>query len=242
MKITINIFTYIFYIILILSGYINYLIIYLFIMFFHELGHIITIRIFKYKIKEIVILPSGGIIKTNISININSIKQFIISISGILFQLILFLIIKDNGSYLYTIFYKLNISIIIFNIIPLYPLDGYKILLSVIEYFYKYKIIIYISYIISIIFLIIMFISTKNLFIFIFLYILNIKYILNHKYYYNKFILERYLYNINHKRIKVVGSINDFYKCFDNTMIINKNIIREREILTNTYKSIDKMS
>ncbi|MBO5475723.1 MAG: hypothetical protein J5982_04405 [Bacilli bacterium] len=241
MKITISIFTYIFYIILILSGYINYLIIYLFIMSFHELGHIISIKLFKYIIEEIVILPCGGIIKTNISININSIKQFIISVSGILFQLILLLIIKNNGSYLYSIFYKLNISIIIFNLTPIYPLDGYKILLSIMEYFYKYKIIIKISYIISIISLLFVFVSTKNIFIFIFLYIINVKYILNHKYYYNKFILERYLNSTKHHRIKIVDGICDFYKCFNNIMIVNGKIVKEREILENTYKSIDKI-
>ncbi len=242
MKITISIFTYIFYLILILSGYINYLVIYLFIMFFHELGHIVAIKLLKMKIQEIVILPCGGIIKTDILININSLKQLLISISGILFQLLLFLIIKDNGSYLYSIFYKLNLSIMLFNMIPLYPLDGYKILLSIMEYFYKYRVIIYISYIFSVVSLFLLLWSTKNIFIFVFLYILNIKYILNHKYYYNKFILERYIYGINYKRVKYVSSINDFFKCFNNSMIKNGNIVLEREILENMYKSIDKMT
>lgn len=240
MKISINIFTYLFYILLILSGYINYLVVFLGIMLVHELGHILFIYLFKYKINKINIYPSGAIISTNININIHPVKQLIISLGGILFQLLLFLIIRDNFTYTYQIFYKLNIMLIIFNLVPIYPLDGYKIFLSLIEYIYKYRIIIWLTYIVSVVSLIIFFYFTKNLYIFIFLYIVNIKNIMNYKFYYQKFLLERHLYKIKYKKEKIVNSIRDFYKCRSNYIFSNKTLISEDNIYQYLYKSIDK--
>lgn len=240
MKISINILTYIFYLILILSGYINYLLIYIGILIFHELGHILFLFLFKYKISKINIYPTGSIIETNITININSFHQLIISSGGILFQIILFFIIKDNNTYTYDIFYSINKMLIIFNLIPIYPLDGYKILLSLMESLYKYRIIIFISYIISLVSNLIYFSLSKNIIIFVFLYIINIKNIMNFKYYYQKFLLERYLYKIRHKKNKNVKNTNDFYKNYNNYIIINKSFLNEDNIYKYLYKAIDK--
>lgn len=240
MKISINIFTYVFYILLILSGYINYLVIFLGIMIAHELGHIFFIYLFKYKIKKINIYPSGAIISTNININIHPVKQLIISLGGILSQLLLYLIIPNNFTYTYQIFLNLNTMLIIFNLIPIYPLDGHKIFLSLIEYTYKYRIVVWISYSISLISLLIYFIITKNIYIFIFLYIINIKNIMNFQYYYQKFLLERYLYKIKYSKDQLVSNINDFYKCRNNCLFVNKNLISEAYIYQYLYKSIDK--
>jgi stage IV sporulation protein FB len=225
MKITFNISSYIFYIILILSGYINYLIIYLIIIFIHELGHIITIKLLKYNINKIIIYPYGGVIITNININISSNKLFSISISGILFQIILMLLLPISTSYNYNIFINLNINLILFNLLPIYPLDGYKILLSIIERTYKYKIILIISYIISIIFIIILSITTKSIFILVVLIIINYKYIKNHIFIFNKFLLERYLYPNKYKYNKVVKDIYSMYKNRNN--IINNKTEKE---------------
>ena len=169
----INISTYIFYLLFILSGLFNYLLIYLFIIFIHEIGHIIMIKILKYKIESIILYPTGCIINTNIKINIKSNHLFLISIAGILNQIILFILIKNNYTYNYAVFYKLNMSLLIFNLLPIYPLDGYKIYLSIFERFISYKLIIKISYIISMLFIFILFYLTKNIYIFVLIYILN---------------------------------------------------------------------
>ena len=230
MKITFNISFLIYSIILILSGYINYLIIYLLIMFVHELGHIIVIKLLKYKINKIIILPFGGIIETNINLNIKSTHLFLISISGILMQLLLFLIIKNNYTYTYQIFYNLNLSLIIYNLLPIIPNDGSKILLSINESIFKYRITNIISIIISFIFIYIFYIKTQNTVIFIVLFIINIKNILNYKYIYNKFLLERYLYKHKYKTNKYIKNIKDIYKCSNNYIIYDK-IIHEEEIV-----------
>ena len=159
----INIFFYIFAIILIFSGYINYFLIFLFIMFIHELGHIIAIKILGYKIEKIDIYPCGGVISTNILINIPSIHMFIISISGVLAQFLLFILIPNNYSYNYEIFVLLNKSLITFNLLPIFPLDGFKIYLAIYENLMPYRLAVILSDIISFIALFIMFIYTKSI-------------------------------------------------------------------------------
>ncbi|MCH5166429.1 MAG: site-2 protease family protein [Erysipelotrichales bacterium] len=232
----IHITTYIFYILLILSGYINYLFIFLIIIVTHELGHIFTIYLCKLRINEIIIYPFGGVIKTNINYNINSNKLLFISISGVLFQTLLFLIIKDNSSYTYQIFESLNLSIIIFNLIPIYPSDGNKILVSILERIQRYKNTLYITNIISFIFLFIVFILRKNIFIFIVLYYLNINYFSLTKYIFNKFLLERYLYDKKYKKNKYINTVNHIYKCRNNCIKCDNIYIEEKKYFQNKFE------
>ena len=56
MKISFNMLTLVFYILLILSGYINYLVIFLSIMFMHEIGHVIMIKT-QFKMQKVLINP-----------------------------------------------------------------------------------------------------------------------------------------------------------------------------------------
>lgn len=237
MKISFNILTYLFYILLILSGYINYLVIFLLIMFFHELGHILMIRILKYKIDSITILPTGGIIKTNINLNIKSIHLFLISISGILMQLILLYIVPYSSNYNYSIFCKLNISLIIFNLLPVNPLDGHKIFTSCIECFIKYRKVINISYIVSFIFTFILFFYSKNVIIFAYIYLLNVKNVLYKDYIFNKFLLERHLYSFVYKKDKYINKIFDIYKNRNNYIYVNGEYIEEYKVLDKYFGS-----
>lgn len=219
--------------VLIASGYINYLVIYLIILFFHELGHIITIKLFRYKITKITLYPYGGVIETNINLNIKSSHLFLISISGIIVQSLL-LLIPFAYTYNYAIFKTLNISLICYNLLPIIPLDGYKVLLSINENIFKYRITYLISLIVSFLFLLIFFIITRNIIIFCILYFYNIAHILNYKYIYNKFLLERYLYKCNYPNKIIVNNLNDIYKCRKN-IIKCDNIYREEELLLSKY-------
>ena len=219
--------------ILILSGYINYLICYILIMFFHELGHIITIKLLKYKITSITIFPGGGIISTNIEYNINSLHLFLISISGITMQILLYLLMPNTFIY-YDIFINLNTSLIIFNLLPIIPNDGYKIIISILEQFFSYKITNYIVLMISLISLFILLITTKNILIFTILYMINTKQFILQKHILNKFLLERYLHKKKYKKNKKIKNIKQIHKCRNNYMICDK-IITEEEVLLDKY-------
>lgn len=210
----IHISSLIFYSILIVSGYINYLLLYLIIIIAHELGHIIMLSILKLKIISVDIYPFGGVITTNINYNINSNHFFLISISGILLQVPLFFLLKDIPDY--EVFKTINLSIIIFNSIPIIPSDGSKIVISFLERFIPYRKTLIITNIISLISLIIVFLLSKNLLFFLILYYINIKSISNFQYIFNKFKLERYLYKFNYKKKIYIEREKDYHKCRDN--------------------------
>ena len=145
------------------------------------------------------------------------------------------IIIPSSSSYNYIIFNKINISLIIFNLIPINPLDGYKIFISIVERFLKYKYVIYLSYIISFIFIFILFFYSKNIIIFVFLYILNVKNVLYINYLYNKFLLERHLYSYVYKKDKYVSDLFNIYKNRNNYIKKGHEYIEEYVALNNYF-------
>lgn len=155
MKITykINNLTYLYLLLALLSGLFKQTIVILFIMIIHEIGHIILIYYFKYQINQIEIYPYGFIMKINKPINIPIHQDILISINGIVFQIILGLIINityKNSTYL-AIFNIYNSFIMILNILPIYPLDGYQLINHILNYIFPYYYSLKISSIISLI-------------------------------------------------------------------------------------------
>ena len=78
-----NSLTLYFLLISLLSGYIKYSLYSLFIVLFHELGHIFIIKLLGYKISMIEIFPFGGICKINKKLNDSIIKDILIALFGI---------------------------------------------------------------------------------------------------------------------------------------------------------------
>lgn len=201
-KFNINIFTYIFFIICLFSGYIKNILIIFFICLFHELGHILFIKLFKYKIIKVDLYPFGGYIKIDKLINTSINKDIIISMGGILFQFILFLVIDNK----YILFNYYNNIIMIFNLLPIIPLDGNRILNLLLEKKFSYSMSYKLNIVISSIFLLLFIIynylySIDNYIIIGFLLFKLLEYLKYYKYYYNKFLLERYIYNIEYSFI-----------------------------------------
>ena len=135
------------FLILILFYFTNQIEIYTLIMIFaiiHELSHLFAGLVLKMKIKQITLMPVGLSIEFKIpyeDLNIKilksnklELKKILIAIAGPLINIIiifmsLFLKIKLELKYL--IIYS-NLLIAVFNLLPLYPLDGGRILKSVI--------------------------------------------------------------------------------------------------------------
>lgn len=219
--------------ILFICGYIKIGIYILFIVTFHELGHILVCLIFKYKIISITIYPFGGITKIQKDINTSTNKEIILSLAGIFMQILLIPIFKDIT------FSKLNISILIFNLLPIIPLDGSILLKSLLNKIYSFKRTYTIYIIISIIFVIIYTIfnykySINNyLIISIFIYRIY-KEIKDYKYIYNKFLLERYLKKYKFKYISTKEGDLDILK------IDTYQYFREENIILSEYKKLQE--
>ena len=112
--------------------------------FLHELGHLFAGIILKMKVKKISIMPAGFSIefaltendynKKVLNSNIFEIKKIIIASAGPLINLIImsvFIICGKNSEIAKNIIYS-NFLIAIFNLFPIYPLDGGRILKSII--------------------------------------------------------------------------------------------------------------
>lgn len=88
----------------------------------HELAHIITSLILRVDVKEVTLLPVG--VNAKYESNIGPSKELFISMVGPLASFIFSAILKDKT------FSLMNICIGIFNLIPIYPMDGGRILRS----------------------------------------------------------------------------------------------------------------
>ena len=183
----------------------------------------------------------GALIKFDSNLNKPLKEEFIVSIMGVIFQTIF--IYFFNNEYL-VISYKI---ILIFNLIPIYPLDGAKIvnlLLNVVTNFKtSYFSSLVISYIIAILFLIIGIIKSSFFFILAFVPLLiNVISLLNdRKDVYMKFLLERYLYNFKFKRHKYIKDVNKMKRDYKHYFVINKRIIEEKTYLNNYFEKVKRI-
>ena len=210
--IKIDISTYLIILLYLISGCFKEVLVLYLIIIIHELGHLFFLKIYNKKVLEIKIYPFGGITKYNSLINHNIKEEFLISVAGILNQLLLIIIynILFNfnliNNYTYLLFNKLNISLLIFNLLPIIGLDGEKIIHLLLELFIPFVKVNNISIIISLITLIVFIINSIALkiniiFVLSFLLYKIIYFIKNKKYLENKFFLERYLYDIPYRKI-----------------------------------------
>lgn len=210
----------------------------------HELGHFISAKVLGVSVYQICIYPFGGISKVDSRINIPLKKELIILIAGPLMQILgyklLYLFMHNQLELnLFTIY---NYSILVFNLLPIYPLDGGKILNNLLSYKFSYlksiNITIKISFIIIIALFILSFIISTNLnIILMFSFLLyKIKEVRDNKNaYFNKMLLERYLYKIRFPRIRIVSNEKDFKRDYRHLIKHQNRYYSEREYLSKRF-------
>lgn len=149
MNIKLDLKFFLFAIIFAFFGKIKIYLLFLVFALIHELGHIIFGLILGFKPKRLQIMPIGFSIYFSINIddynrkilNLNklTLKKLIVYIGGPLTNLLIFLIIlllNIDFNYRNEIAY-INIIIGIFNLLPIYPLDGSRILENMLKLFFK---------------------------------------------------------------------------------------------------------
>lgn len=133
----------------------------------HELGHLLMGLILGFKTEEIKLSPVGLQVKFKISseeynIKINKgnslcIKRAIIALSGPITNLVIAVIViilekiitNLQNTYIYQILIYSNFLIAMFNLIPIYPMDGGRVLNEIIKLFWGNKVAYKITYIVS---------------------------------------------------------------------------------------------
>ena len=167
------------------------------IIIIHELGHFMTAKILGINVKYIYIYPLGGISKFNMLLNDYIWKELLILLAGPLTQNIAYIILINIFNRDREVILIYHLSILIFNLLPIIPLDGSKainILLNKIFPFKKSHLLtIYISYTIILVLIILSIKNITLIFMISILLIILIKEHKNHKLIFNMFLIERYI-------------------------------------------------
>ena len=231
----------------VLTGYYMNLIVFTTLIIFHELGHYTLAKIQNFNVKKIIIYPYGGLTKIEDLINKDTNQELLIAISGIIFQLIFYVLIIFSyhhnfiREYTYILYQEYNKQLVLFNLLPIHPLDGSKILNLLLNKILPYNTSNKLTIIFSIIVLIIL--LSTNIYNNNYSYTMIIGILLNYiyKFYkslnhlYNKFLLERFLYKITYQKKKIIKNPKKMYK--NNTHIIKKGkkYQKEQEFLINMF-------
>ena len=126
-------------------GYVENATISFLLVFLHEWGHTFVAYLFGYHIEYIEIFPFGGVAKITESIGVDPWQEIIIAAAGpftsfmlalIGYQLSFFLSAEND---LIAFFIMANLVIGFFNLLPIIPLDGGRILRAYLAYFVGFK-------------------------------------------------------------------------------------------------------
>ena len=234
------------------TGYIKNIILIYVIVFFHELGHIFIIKLLGYKIIRVDIYPSGGITRIDKKINTKLSHDILIASFGLVFQILLtflftfFASLSYIRSSTYEMFLTYNTTIFVFNLLPIIPLDGYKLLRCIWEILFPYKKAFQISFVVSLISVLLFLtyhqiFSLNNYLIVTFLIYKMITEFKNFKYQNERFLLERYLHDFPYHKIKNEKKLDlallkkDTYHYFKK----DHTYVSEKRVLKNKYRRND---
>lgn len=246
-KIKIDNVTYLLLFLALLSGYIKRSFIILSIVLVHELGHVFFFWMFNIDVESIVIHPFGGVTKVNKRIHERIYKDVLISLGGVFFQVLLyflFVLLYKSGFIVKStidIFIQYNTGIMLFNLLPIVPLDGNKLLLAISSKFVSYKKCLIMQLVVggSALFMFLFFVvdsGMNDIVIFIFLVVKLIELFKENKYILNKFYLERVLYSNYYDGIINGGNIegmrvNKYYFFKENGRYVRE----EKYLLKNRF-------
>ena len=232
---------YLFILIAVLSGaFINSFIIFTLIII-HELGHFIFAKKLNVEVDKIYIYPLGGISKFNLELNAKPIIEFVILIMGPLFQCISYKILIMILPNYHGIITEYHHQILMFNLLPIYPLDGGKLLNIILSLKLPYKRCLYLSVLISYITIFLIVVSRKQLKLNIIIMIILLLYKVGKEkqkiiLLYEKFLLERTFKNYKFNKLKIINSRNDFYKNYRHIIKENNKYYYENDYLLKKIK------
>lgn len=166
--------------------------------------------------------------KFKMSLNISLTEEFFVLIMGPVFQCLAYLILAivlKNYIHLINLYHY---SILIFNLLPIYPLDGGKLMNIILCNKLSFKNSLTMSILVSyVVIILLLFLNIKNVYLNLIITVVFLLYKVTREYnqinfIYNKFLLERYLNKYNFKKSKIINNYNNFHRN-------KKHLIKERD-------------
>lgn len=137
-----------FFVVIILAfihGFLYEVVVLFTIVIIHELGHACTALSFGWRLKKIELLPFGGVAEVDEHGNRSIKEEALVIVAGPLMNVIMIIVgflflqagvISSSFAYL---FIEYNVIILLFNLLPIWPLDGGKLLQLVCSLVLPYK-------------------------------------------------------------------------------------------------------
>ncbi len=231
----------------VLTGYYLNLIVFTLLVVVHELGHFWCARLLGIKVCQVVIYPYGGKTVLEDYLNRDIHQELLVASSGVIMQFFFYLIvcfvfhqgfIREYTMDLFTLY---NGQIIFFNLFPIYPLDGGKILNLVLCRFFPYRkantltVILSFLTIIGIVGVHIYQYNYSNLMVFGVLFYYLYSFYQKRGYFYHRFLLERYLYKIDFPKVKVISNIKKMYRNRVHVIQKGNTYMKEKDLLRDYF-------
>jgi stage IV sporulation protein FB len=127
-----------------MTGYFAELLTLFIIVLVHELGHIVVARNFGWTIREVKLLPFGGVAEVEEAGGISAKEEAIVAIAGPLQNVWMGLLAWGLGAWgIWDTAWsdyvaQANLMIALFNLLPIHPLDGGKLLQALLSYAFNY--------------------------------------------------------------------------------------------------------
>jgi stage IV sporulation protein FB len=124
----------------IITGYFIELLTLFVIVFIHELGHVSMAKGFGWRVKEVQLLPFGGVAVVEESGNIPAFEEIWVALAGPIqnawMAIFAYMMMQFSSSDLvwWEYFLQANIMIGLFNMMPILPLDGGKVFVSLLSF------------------------------------------------------------------------------------------------------------
>lgn len=203
----------------------------------HEYGHYYFAKKFKFEIDKVEIFPFGAFLSLNDFSMHHICQELILLLGGLSVHLPLHIIIKVfiDSSYLL----EVNKLVFVFNLLPIYPLDGSKIILLLLSLFKDYyqaiKLQIKIS-LLSLSILIVLYNEMSYLLVYFYLLYANYEYIKEFRFMIIRLFLKR-LDGNDYKRYKINKKIC-FYRPYNNIYVIDGYTFKENQMLKKLIKNL----
>lgn len=195
-----------------------------------------------FPVERIEIYPYGGCSKFQYDINVLLWKEWLVLIMGPLVQCLFVFLIWFFKIDVPLYFYHYHIFILIFNLLPIYPLDGgrfvHLLFAMIFSYYHSLQLIYYFSFsCYCSIFLWILIFHHNLLFFSIFL-LLGIKLykeICQADYYFQKFLMERYLYTYSFSKAKTIHTFQQMKRDYLHYFVKKDRIYTEKKVLSDYF-------